>query len=140
VANVNCFQILAQNDIIDAQAWIHKNNFMWCILLHLYNCTSLRIFAHFCAHVHLHSRGRGWHSDMSWSFFKLEEVQQIARVHKNNFMFWALLHLYNCIFLRIFETWRIAIILLKITPPLDRVECAKTRTKVLCSGKQLLPS
>jgi hypothetical protein len=28
VANVNCFQILAQNDIIDAQAWIHKNNFM----------------------------------------------------------------------------------------------------------------
>ena len=67
--------ILAQNDIIDAHGWSYKNNFMWCTLLHLYNCTFLRIFSHFCAHVHLHSRGRGWHSDTSWSFFKLEELQ-----------------------------------------------------------------
>ena len=53
------------DDITDAHGWSYKNNFMWCTLLHLDNCTFLRIFSHFCAHVHLHSRGRGWHSDTS---------------------------------------------------------------------------
>ena len=131
--------------IIDAHGWSYKNNFMWCTLLHLYNCTFLRILSHFCAHVHLHSRDRGWHSDTSWSFFKLEELQiflkkieelqiflkkstpSLGRVESAN----------TIIFSFVFETWKVAKFLLKITPPLARVECAKTRKKVLSLGKQL---
>ena len=151
--------------IIDAHGWSHKNNFMWCTLLHLYNCTFLRIFSHFCAHVHLHSRGRGWHSDTSWSFFKLEELQIflkkieelqifLKKIEELQIflkkieelqIFWkkstpSLGRVESAntpIFSFVFETWKVAKFLLKITTPLARVECAKTRKKVLSSGKQL---
>ena len=120
--------------IIDAHGWSYKNNFMWCTLLHSYNCTFLRIFSHFCAHVHLHSRGRGWHSDTSWSFFKIQELQIFF--YKST----PSLDRVECkktpILLIVFETRKVANFLLKITTPLARVECAKTRRKVLSLGKQ----
>jgi hypothetical protein len=155
LANVNFFQILAQNDIIDAHGWSYKNNFMWCTLLHLYNCTFLRILSHSCAHVHLHSRDRGWHSDTSWSFFKLEELQIFLNKLEELQIFLKTIEelqifLKNItpslgrvesaktpIFSFVFETWKVVNFLLKITTPLARVECAKTRNKVLSFGKQL---
>ena len=76
---------------------------------------------------------------------KIEELQIFLKKIEELQIFWKKVHLHSGEwraqtrqFSRsFFETWKVAKFLLKITTPLARVECAKTRKKVLSLGKHV---